>query len=77
MFKIIKGPPDLEFGLQLGRELVRLRVTWTDPERGPQKAVMASVAGPPEALLRWVRSSAHKLACHVQEATGKPVELAW
>lgn len=77
MFNIVKGPREFEITIHLGRELVRMRATWMDPEHGPQKAVMAGVAAKPDDLLSWVRRTAHALACHVQQESGIPVELAW
>jgi hypothetical protein len=77
MFNITKGPREFEISIHLGRELVRMRATWIDKDKGPQKAVMAGVAAKPDDLLAWVRRTAHALACHVQHESGEAVELAW
>lgn len=73
MIRIITGPPELTFQLDVSAELMRLRVTWRNPETGkPEKAVTAA-AVPREVggADRWLVGAVERMAQHVERLSNK------
>lgn len=69
MIRIIQGPPELTFQTDVSRELVRVRVTWRDPQsRKSDKAVTAGPAHADPAITEaWLQRAVVRLADHVEK----------
>ena len=69
MIRIIQGPPALNFQTDVSAELVRVRVTWRDPQS--KKSDKAVTAGPthadPAVTEAWLQRAVARLAEHVEK----------